>query len=53
MLSVEEQLHTIASGVDRIVPEAALAEKLKRGKPLNIKFGVDPTTVRLRRTAVS
>ena len=43
MLSVEEQLHTIASGVDRIVPEAALAEKLKRGKPLNIKLGVDPT----------
>ena len=43
MLSVEEQLYTIASGVDRIVPEAALAEKLKRGKPLNIKLGVDPT----------
>ena len=43
MLSAEEQLHIIASGVDRIVPEAALLEKLKRGKPLNIKLGVDPT----------
>ena len=43
MLSAEEQLHIIASGVDRIVPESALVEKLKRGKPLNIKLGVDPT----------
>lgn len=43
MLSVEEQLYVIASGADRIVPEAALAEKLERGKPLNVKLGVDPT----------
>lgn len=43
MLPAEEQLHIIASGVDRIVPESALLEKLKRGKPLNVKLGVDPT----------
>ena len=43
MLSAEEQLHIIASGTDRIVPESALLEKLKRGNPLNIKLGVDPT----------
>ena len=43
MLPAEEQLHIIASGADRIVPESALLEKLKRGKPLNIKLGVDPT----------
>ena len=43
MLSAEEQLHVIASGVDRIVPESALLEKLKRGTPLNVKLGVDPT----------
>lgn len=43
MLSAEEQLRTIASGVAQIVPESALVEKLKRGKPLNIKLGVDPT----------
>ena len=43
MLSAEEQLHTIASGAAQIVPESALLEKLKRGKPLNIKLGVDPT----------
>src|SRR5699024_3574613 len=43
MLSAEEQLHIIASGAAQIVPESALLEKLKRGKPLNIKLGVDPT----------
>ena len=43
MLPVEEQLHTIASGTAQIVPDSALADKLKRGKPLNIKLGVDPT----------
>ncbi len=43
MLSAEEQLHIIASGAAQIVPEAALLEKLKRGIPLNIKLGVDPT----------
>ena len=43
MISAEEQLHIIASGVDGIVPEADLLKKLKRGVPLNIKLGVDPT----------
>ena len=43
MISPEEQLHIIQSGAAQIVPEAALLEKLKRGKPLNIKLGVDPT----------
>ena len=43
MLTAEEQFHIIASGVDRIVPESALMDKLKRGEPLNIKLGVDPT----------
>lgn len=43
MLSAEEQLHIIASGAAKIVPESALLEKLKRGRPLNVKLGVDPT----------
>lgn len=43
MISPEEQFHIIQSGTAEIVPEAALMEKLKRGKPLNIKLGVDPT----------
>lgn len=43
MISAEEQFHIIQSGAAQIVPEEALKEKLKRGKPLNIKLGVDPT----------
>lgn len=43
MISPEEQFHIIQSGTAQIVPESALKEKLKRGKPLNIKLGVDPT----------
>lgn len=43
MISPEEQFHIIQSGVAQIVPEKALMDKLKRGKPLNIKLGVDPT----------
>ncbi|MCL2631928.1 MAG: tyrosine--tRNA ligase [Coriobacteriia bacterium] len=43
MSTVEEQLHIIKSGGVNIVPEVALIEKLKLGRPLRIKFGVDPT----------
>lgn len=39
----EEQLRMIRSGTAQIVPESALLEKLKTGKTLNIKLGVDPT----------
>ena len=42
-ITPEEQLHIIKSGAAQIVPEAALLEKLKRGEPLNVKLGVDPT----------
>lgn len=43
MCSVEEQLHIIRSGAAQIVPESALLDKLKRGRRLNVKLGVDPT----------
>lgn len=43
MISVEEQLRVIRSGTAQIVPESALVDKLKRGKKLNVKLGVDPT----------
>ncbi|MGI6216648.1 MAG: tyrosine--tRNA ligase [Coriobacteriales bacterium] len=43
MLSTEEQLKIIQSGVDTITPLPALKEKLDKGIPLNIKQGVDPT----------
>ena len=42
-ITPEEQLHIIKSGTAQIVPESALLEKLKRGEPLNVKLGVDPT----------
>ena len=44
MLSAEEQLRIIKSGAANIVPEEELLKKLKRGEPLNIKLGVDPTS---------
>ena len=44
MLSVDEQMRIITSGVAQIVPEADLRKKLEKGEPLNIKLGVDPTS---------
>ena len=44
MLSTEEQIHIIQSGVHEIKPLDGLKEKLDRGEPLNIKLGVDPTS---------
>ena len=44
MLSTEEQLHIIQSGVFEIKPLDGLKKKLDRGEPLNIKLGVDPTS---------
>lgn len=44
MLSVDEQLHIILSGVDKVVPVEELKNKLAKGKPLTIKLGVDPTS---------
>lgn len=43
MKSVEEQLALIKRGADEILIEAELVEKLKRGQPLRIKAGFDPT----------
>src|SRR5690349_15649025 len=47
--SVEEQLSLIGRGVDQIVPEAELRQKLERsvktGVPLRVKYGIDPTGI--------
>ena len=43
MKSVDEQLALIRRGADEVLVEAELIEKLKRGKPLRIKAGFDPT----------
>lgn len=43
MHSVEEQLALIKRGAEEVLVEAELIEKLKRGQPLRIKAGFDPT----------
>lgn len=43
MKSVDEQLALIKRGADEVLVEAELVEKLKRGGPLRIKAGFDPT----------
>src|SRR5690349_1907740 len=47
MISIDDQLATLARRTERIVPEADLRAKLERsrktGTPLRIKFGMDPT----------
>jgi tyrosyl-tRNA synthetase len=43
VLSVDEQLHVIGSGAAAVHTVESLAEKLKTGRRLRIKLGVDPT----------
>lgn len=43
MPSVEESLELIRRGAEEILVEAELIKKLKRGKPLRVKAGFDPT----------
>jgi len=43
MASTKEQLIELARGIDEILPEDGLAEKLKKKRPLIIKAGFDPT----------
>jgi tyrosyl-tRNA synthetase len=43
MKSVEEQLALIRRGTEEVLVESELVDKLKRGQPLRIKAGFDPT----------
>jgi len=47
--SVAEQMALIRRGAEQIVPEAELVRKLERsvqtGKPLRVKYGIDPTGI--------
>jgi tyrosyl-tRNA synthetase len=47
--SVAEQMELIRRGVEQIVPEDELRKKLERsvqtGKPLRVKYGIDPTGI--------
>jgi tyrosyl-tRNA synthetase len=49
MRSVAEQMQLIRRGVHQIVPEDELVKKLERsfqsGKPLRVKYGIDPTGI--------
>lgn len=42
-MSPEQQLSHLTSGTARVLSEKELLEKLKLGRPLRIKLGVDPT----------
>ena len=43
MISEKDAMPLIKRGCDEILLEAELQEKLRRGKPLRIKAGFDPT----------
>lgn len=42
-MTVDQQLEILRRGTTEIISEADLADKLKSGKPLRAKLGVDPT----------
>ena len=43
MLSPETQLEQLRRGAAQIISEEELLAKLRLGRPLNVKLGVDPT----------
>ena len=43
MVAVNEMLELLKRGTDEILVESELVEKLKKGKPLRVKAGFDPT----------
>ncbi|MBX7133780.1 MAG: tyrosine--tRNA ligase [Fimbriimonadaceae bacterium] len=42
-MTIDEQLAILRRGTTEIISEADLAEKLKLGRPLRVKLGLDPT----------
>ena len=42
-MTIEEQIKIIKKGVVDLLPEEELIKKLKKGKPLKIKLGADPS----------
>jgi tyrosyl-tRNA synthetase len=42
-VTAEEQLRALRRGVVNVVPEEDLLARLREGRPLRVKFGVDPT----------
>ncbi|MSQ70836.1 MAG: tyrosine--tRNA ligase [Betaproteobacteria bacterium] len=43
MTTIDQQLKVIKRGCDELLVESELIEKLKTGRPLRIKLGMDPT----------
>ncbi len=43
MRPVDEQLEHLLQGIDTVLPEGELRGRLEEGRPLRVKFGVDPT----------
>ena len=43
MSDIDHQLRVIKRGCDELIVEAELREKLKSGRPLRVKLGLDPT----------
>ncbi len=43
MSSIEAQIAELTRGTDEVLPEDGLAAKLKKGRPLVVKAGFDPT----------
>lgn len=43
MMTPEEQLAYLTDGADAVLPEGELLERLRLGRPLRAKLGVDPT----------
>ena len=43
MMTPETQLEYLTDGIDTLVPEGELLERLQEGRPLRAKLGVDPT----------
>ena len=43
MMTPEEQLAYLTDGADTVLPEGELLERLRLGRPLRAKLGVDPT----------
>lgn len=44
MENVDRQLDILCSGIQDLVSREELKKKLERGKPLRVKFGIDPTS---------
>jgi hypothetical protein len=43
MSSIKEQIAELSRGTDEVLPEDGLLAKLKKGRPLIVKAGFDPT----------